>query len=341
MSPAEPPHPPTTRDAPSALHALLQPLRLPVIAAPMFIVSTVPLVSAQCRAGIIGSMPALNARTTEQLDSWLTELRAELDTERAARRDADDPRPVAPYAVNLIVHRSNTRLADDLSVIVKHRVPIVITSLGAREDVSDAVHRYGGIVLHDVIHNDFAKKAVERGADGLIAVAAGAGGHAGTQSPFALINEIRTWFDGPLALSGAIAHGRSVFGALAAGADFAYLGSVFLAAAEANAAPEYQQMVVNSRASDIVYTNAFTGVHGNYLRGSIEAAGLNPDALPESDPSQMDFAAMSSEVKAWRDIWGAGQGVGTVDRVAPVADIVTRLESEFLAAAERLRSRER
>lgn len=305
------------------------PLSLPAVAAPLFIVSGPELVAAQCRAGVIGSFPALNARPQELLRDWL----AELIERRAGHPEA------APYAVNQIVHRSNARLEADLATCVEFRVPIVITSLGAVPEVNDAVHSYGGIVLHDVINDRFAHKAIEKGADGLIAVAAGAGGHAGTTSPFALLNEIRGWFDGPLLLSGALAHGRSILAAQAAGADLAYVGSAFLATHEANAAPAYKQMLVDSAAADIIYSNLFTGIHGNYLRGSIAAAGLDPDALATSDPSKMDFASVegSTGAKAWRDVWGAGQGVGSIKEVGSVAEVVARLRREYDEALERLR----
>lgn len=308
-------------------------LTLPVIGAPLFIISQPDLVVAQCKAGVIGSFPSLNARPAEVLDAWLTRIREEL-----AVHDAANPeRPSAPFAVNLIVHRSNDRLMHDLDVCVKHRVPIVITSLGARTEINDAIHAYGGIVLHDIINDTFAHKAIEKGADGLIAVAAGAGGHAGTLSPFALIQEIRLWWDGPLALSGAIAHGNAVLAALAAGADFAYVGSAFIATQEAHADDDYKMMIVESRAGDIVYTNLFTGVHGNYLRPSIVRAGLDPDDLPQSDPSKMDFGTgRDAKAKAWRDIWGCGQGIGAVDRVPPVAELVERLDREYRAARARV-----
>lgn len=317
-----------------ALPAILtQPLTLPVVASPMFIASGPELVIAQCKAGIIGSFPALNARPASELTTWLTRIEDEL-----AQHTAEHPdRPAAPFAVNQIVHRSNDRLEADMKVVVEHQVPIVITSLGARTDINDAVHSYGGIVLHDVINDRFARKAIEKGADGLIAVATGAGGHAGTQSPFALVQEIRSWFDGPLLLSGAIAHGNSVLAAQAAGADFAYVGSAFLATNEANSQPEYKQMVADSTASDIVYSNLFTGVHGNYLRGSIAAAGLDPDDLPVSEPSAMDFGSgNTSDAKAWKDIWGAGQGVGAVTDVVPAAELVARLAAEYQQARARL-----
>jgi nitronate monooxygenase len=301
-------------------------LTVPVIGAPMFIISQPELVVAQCKAGVIGAFPSLNARPEPVLDEWLDRIQREL-----AEHDAAHPeRPAAPFAVNLIVHKSNPRLMHDLDVCVKHRVKIVITSLGARTDVNAAIHSYGGVVLHDVINVSFARKAIEKGADGLIAVAAGAGGHAGTFSPFALVQEIRAWFDGPLALSGAIANGRAVLAARALGADFAYVGSAFIATREAHASDEYKQTIVDSSAHDIVYTNLFTGVHGNYLRRSIKRAGLDPDALPESDPSKMNFAA--EKTKAWRDIWGSGQGIGAVDHVPTAGELVARLASEYHAA---------
>lgn len=308
-------------------------LTLPVIGAPLFIISQPELVVAQCKAGVIGAFPSLNARPAEVLDVWLSRIEAEL-----AAHDAAHPgRPSAPFAVNLIVHKSNDRLMHDLEVCVKHRVPIVITSLGARTEINDAIHSYGGIVMHDIINDAFARKAIEKGADGLIAVAAGAGGHAGTISPFALTQEIRAWWDGPLALSGAIAHGNAVLAALAAGADFAYVGSAFIATREAHAPDEYKQMIVDSHASDIVYTNLFTGVLGNYLRASIVRSGLDPDNLPQSDPSQMDFGTRrDAKVKPWRDIWGCGQGIGAVDGVPSVADLVDRLECEYQAARVRV-----
>lgn len=308
---------------------LTRPLRLPVIASPMFIASGPQLVTAQCQAGVIGAFPTLNARPAELLDEWLHEI----EESNAAFAKANPGKPVGAVAANLIVHRSNNRIEADLETIVKHQVPIVITSLGARTEVNDAVHSYGGIVLHDVIHNGFAHKAIEKGADGLILVAAGAGGHAGMLSPFAFLNEVRAWFDGPIALSGALAHGRSVLAAQAAGADFAYVGSAFLSTPEAQVTEGYRQMIVDSTASDIVYTNLFTGVHGNYLRGSIEAAGLDPDNLPESDPSKMNFGSGGSEKsKAWRDIWGSGQGIGTIDESLPAGELVARLADEYEAA---------
>jgi nitronate monooxygenase len=294
----------------------------------MFILSNPALVLAQCRAGVVGSFPALNARPETLLDEWLVQITEELEGFRASHPD----RPVAPFAVNQIVHRSNLRLEHDLELCVKHRVPIVITSLGARPEVNDAVHSYGGIVLHDVINNRFAHKAIEKGADGLIAVAAGAGGHAGTISPLALIQEIREWFDGPLLLSGSIATGRAVLAAQAMGADLGYVGSAFIATKEANAAAEYKEMIVASSSEDIVYSNLFTGVHGNYLKPSIARAGLDPEHLPESDPSQMNFGSGSSKSKAWKDIWGSGQGIGAVKEIVGAADVVARLVREYREA---------
>ena len=315
-----------------SIPAVLSKLRLPVIGAPLFIISNPDLVVAQCTAGIVGSFPALNARPASQLDEWLARI-----TEALAAWDREHPeQPAAPFAVNQIVHRSNDRLEQDLALCAKYRVPIVITSLGARPEVNQAVHGWGGIVLHDVINDAFAHKAVEKGADGLIAVAAGAGGHAGTLSPFALVQEIRRWFDGPLALSGAIARGDAVLAAQALGADFAYVGSAFIATAEARAEEAYKRMIVDSRADDIVYTNLFTGVHGNYLRGSIAAAGLDPSHLPESDPSQMDFAAAVNGAKAWKEIWGCGQGIGAIDDVVPAAQRIERLAQEYERARARL-----
>jgi nitronate monooxygenase len=313
--------------------AIFDRLRLPVIGSPLFIISGPELVIAQCKAGIVGSFPALNARPATMLDEWLHRITEEL----AAHNRAHPDRPAAPFAVNQIVHRSNDRLEADLAVCAKWQVPIVITSLGAREDLNTAVHGWGGITLHDVIDDRFARKAVEKGADGLIAVAAGAGGHAGRQSPFALVSEIRTWFDGPLALSGAIATGGAILAAQAMGADFAYIGSPFIATAEANADAAYKQAVVDSRAADIVYSDLFTGVHGNYLRTSIVAAGLDPDDLPQGDLKTMDFGGGNgSKPKAWRDIWGAGQGIGAIDAVEPVAARVDRFARDYAAARERL-----
>lgn len=309
----------------------LRRLRLPVIGAPMFIVSQPELVLAQCTAGIVGSFPALNARPPELLDRWLGELQAA----RAAWDAAHPERPSAPFAVNQIIHKSNDRLQHDLELCVKHQVPLVITSLGAREDVYAAVHSYGGVVLHDVINLVHAKKALDKGADGLIAVAAGAGGHAGTLSPFALVQEIRAFFDGPLALSGAIANGRSILAAQALGADLAYVGSAFIATREAHAAEEYKQAVVQAAAGDIVYTNLFTGVHGNYLKSSIVRAGLDPDHLPQSDPSKMNFGG-GTAAKAWKDIWGCGQGIGVLHDVPTAGELVDRFEREYLAAKRSL-----
>ncbi len=316
-----------------ATAALKSRLRLPVIAAPMFIVSNPKLVIAQCCAGIIGSFPALNARPKALLDEWLCEIR-----EALAAWDRDHPdTPAAPFAVNQIVHKSNDRLEHDLEMTVKHRVPLVITSLGARTDVTAAVHSYGGLVLHDVINQTFAKKAVEKGADGLILVAAGAGGHAGKQSPFALVQETRRWFAGPIALSGSIATGDAVLAAEAMGADFGYIGSPFIATAEANASAEYQQAIVEASAEDIVYTNFFSGIHGNYLKASVRAAGMDPDALPEADPSKMDFGTGgATSAKVWKDIWGCGQGIGVIEAVQPTADYVARLRAEYAAARARL-----
>ncbi|WP_102959828.1 NAD(P)H-dependent flavin oxidoreductase [Mangrovicella endophytica] len=308
-------------------------LRLPMIAAPLFIISHPPLVLAQCKAGVVGAFPALNARPAEQLDDWLAEI-----TESLAAHDAAQPqRPAAPFAVNQIVHRSNSRLDADLAVCVKYEVPIVITSLGAVPEVNDAVHAYGGIVLHDVINDRFARKAVEKGADGLIAVAAGAGGHAGTWSPFALVGEIRAWFGGPLFLSGAIATGGAILAAEAMGADGAYVGSPFIATEEARAAPAYKEAIVSGSAADIVYTNRFTGIPGNYLAGSVRAAGLDPDHLAAVDAKPMDFGAGGADAaKAWKDIWGAGQGIGAVSEVGPAAALIDRLAAEYEAARQRL-----
>jgi len=301
-------------------------LRLPVIAAPLFIISSPPLVIAQCTSGIVGSFPSLNARPLSQLDEWLCEIR-----EALAAWDRDHPdRPAAPFAVNQIVHRSNDRLEPDLDLCVKHRVPMVITSLGARVDLNDAVHSYGGIVLHDVIDSTFAHKAIEKGADGLIPVAAGAGGHAGPLSPFALMQEIRDWFDGPVALSGAIAHGASILAAEAMRADFAYIGSPFIATQEARADEAYKRAIVEATDRDIVYSSLFTGVHGNYLRPSIVASGLDPDNLPHGDPSMMNFGSGSaSNAKVWRDIWGCGQGIGPIDAVRPTAELIARWSDQY------------
>ncbi len=312
---------------------ILKNLRLPVIGSPLFIISGPELVIAQCKAGIVGSFPALNARPQAMLDEWLHRITEELSAHNRANPD----RPAAPFAVNQIVHKSNDRLESDLETCAKWQVPIVITSLGAREDLNTAVHGWGGITMHDVIDDRFARKAIEKGADGLIAVAAGAGGHAGRLSPFAIVQEIRQWFDGPLALSGSIATGDAVLAAQAMGADFGYIGSPFIATTEANADQAYKDGIVAGRASDIVYSNLFTGVHGNYLRASIVAAGMDPDALPEGDLKTMDFGGGNgSKPKAWRDIWGSGQGIGAVTEIETVALRVDRLEREYRAARARL-----
>ena len=314
----------------SKLPPVLAAQKFPVIASPLFIISNPKLVIEQCKAGVIGSMPALNARPAAQLDEWLAEITEAL----AAHNKANPDNPAAPFAINQIVHKSNDRLDHDMQMCVKYKVPVIITSLGAREEINQAAHSYGGVVLHDIINNKHAHKAIEKGADGLIAVAAGAGGHAGTKSPFALVQEIRRWFDGPLALSGAIANGGAVLAAQAMGADFAYVGSAFIATVEARATEAYKQAVVDGTSDDIVYSNLFTGVHGNYLKASIRAAGLDPDHLPESDPSQMNFGSESA--KAWKDIWGSGQGIAAVERVVPVAELVQRLRTEYAAARQRL-----
>jgi nitronate monooxygenase len=301
-------------------------LRLPVIGSPLFIISNPDLVIAQCTSGVVGSFPSLNARPLSMLDEWLHRITEEL----AAWDRAHPDRPSAPFAVNQIVHKTNNRLEEDIELCVKWKVPVVITSLGAREDVNAAIHAYGGITLHDVINDRFARKAVEKGADGLIPVAAGAGGHAGTLSPFALVQEIREWFDGPLALSGSIANGAAILAAQATGADLAYIGSAFIATAEANAPQGYKDMIVESRADDIVYSNLFTGIHGNYLKPSIVAAGMDPDNLPVSDPSKMNFGSGgNTEAKAWRDIWGCGQGIGAVKSAPSVAEFVAKLAEEY------------
>ena len=315
------------------LNAPFDRLRLPVIGSPMFIVSGPELVIAQCKAGIVGSFPALNARPASMLDEWLHRI-----TEELAQHNRDNPdRPAAPYAVNQIVHKSNDRLHADMEVCAKWQVPMLITSLGAIPEIFEAAHKWGALCLHDVINDRFAHKAIEKGADGLIPVAAGAGGHAGTLSPFALMQEIREWFDGPVALSGSIANGRSILAAQALGADFAYIGSPWIATKEANATEGYKQGIVDSRSSDIVYSNLFTGVHGNYLRGSIEAAGLDPDNLPEGDLKTMNFGSGgNTDKKAWKDIWGSGQGIGAVTAVESVADRVDRLEREYQAAKSAL-----
>ena len=314
----------------SKLPPVLQNMSLPVIGSPLFIISNPKLVIEQCKAGVVGSMPALNARPAELLDEWLAEITETL----AAYNKANPDKPAAPFAINQIVHKSNDRLEHDMQVCAKYKVPIVITSLGARDDVNQAVHSWGGVVLHDIINNKFAHKAIEKGADGLIAVAAGAGGHAGTKSPFALIQEIRQWFDGPLALSGSIASGGAILAAQAMGADFAYIGSAFIATHEARAQDAYKQAIVDSNSDDIVYSNLFTGVHGNYLAPSIRAAGLDPDNLPESDPSKMNFGGDAK--KAWKDIWGCGQGIGSITEVTSTAELVARLRREYQQARERL-----
>jgi len=304
-------------------------LRLPVIGSPLFIVSGPELVIAQCKAGIVGSFPALNARPQGMLDEWLHRITEEL----AAHNRAHPERPAAPFAVNQIIHRSNDRVEADMATCAKWQVPLIITSLGAREDIFQAVRGWGGITMHDVINDRFARKAIEKGADGLIPVAAGAGGHAGTLSPFALMQEIRSWFAGPVALSGSIAHGRSILAAQALGADFAYIGSAFIATQEANADQRYKQAIAEGRADGIVYTNLFTGVHGNYLRSSIVAAGMDPDNLPQSDPSKMNFGSGgNTKAKAWKDIWGSGQGIGAIDSIGTVEDFVARLEREYQEA---------
>jgi nitronate monooxygenase len=315
----------------SSLPAPLDRLPFPVIGAPLFIISNPKLVIAQCIAGVVGSMPALNARPAEQLEAWLVEITEAL----AAYNRAHPQAPAAPFAINQIVHKSNDRLEHDMAMCVKYKVPIIITSLGAREEINAAAHSYGGVVLHDVINNKHAHKAIEKGADGLIAVAAGAGGHAGLKSPFALIQEIRQWFDGPLALSGSIASGSAVLAAQAMGADFAYIGSAFIATEEARATDAYKQAIVECNSDDIVYSNLFTGVHGNYLAPSIRAAGLDPLNLPESDPSKMNFGGAGA-AKAWKEIWGCGQGIGSIDRVQSVADYVAQLKREYGLARQRL-----
>lgn len=310
-----------------ALPAILQNLSVPVIASPLFIISNPDLVIAQCKAGIVGSFPSLNARSADIFESWLKDI-----------SEATQGEGCAPFAVNLIVHKSNNRLEEDLALCEKYQVPIIITSLGANEDVNRRITSYGGIVLHDIINNRFAKKAIEKGATGLIAVAAGAGGHAGALSPFALTQEIREWFDGPLILSGSIANGNAVLAAQAMGADTAYIGSAFIATEEANADPKYKEALVQYAANDIVYTNLFTGVHGNYLAPSIEAAGLDPQNLPESDPSKMNFGSGGNqESKAWKDIWGCGQGIGAVTDVVAAGALVSRIKDEYVTATGRLK----
>jgi len=309
-------------------------LSIPVIGAPLFIISVPDLVIAQCKAGVVGSFPALNARPPALLDEWLLRIQREL----AAYDEANPERPSAPFAVNQIVHRSNNRLEQDLAICEKHKVPIIITSLGAREELNQAAHRWGGIVFHDVINQKFAHKAVEKGADGLILVAAGAGGHAGTISPLAFVEETRSWFDGPIALSGAIANGRAIRAARILGADFAYIGSAFIATEEANAVEGYKEMITSSSAEDIVYSNLFTGVHGNYLKPSIVKAGLNPEDLPTSDPSTMSFGTDASgeraKPKAWKEIWGSGQGIGGIGKVLPAAELIARFKKEYDEAVD-------
>ena len=314
----------------SKLPPVLANLPFPVIASPLFIISNPKLVIEQCKAGVVGSMPALNARPASQLEDWLAEIPETLAAYNAANPD----HPAAPFAINQIVHKSNDRLEHDMAMCVKYKVPIIITSLGAREEINQAAHSYGGVVLHDIINNKFAHKAIEKGADGLIAVAAGAGGHAGVKSPFALIQEIRQWFDGPIALSGSIASGDAVLAAQAMGADFAYIGSAFIATHEARATDDYKKAIVDCNSDDIVYSNLFTGVHGNYLAPSIRASGLDPDNLPESDPSKMNFGGDAK--KAWKDIWGCGQGIGAIDAVVSTAERVAKLKREYAAARARL-----
>ena len=314
----------------SKLPPVLANLPFPVIASPLFIISNPKLVIEQCKAGVVGSMPALNARPAAQLEDWLAEITETLAAYNAANPD----QPAAPFAINQIVHKSNDRLEHDMAMCVKYKVPIIITSLGAREEINQAAHSYGGVVLHDIINNKFAHKAIEKGADGLIAVAAGAGGHAGVKSPFALIQEIRQWFDGPVALSGSIASGDAILAAQAMGADFAYIGSAFIATHEARAADDYKKAIVDCNSDDIVYSNLFTGVHGNYLAPSIRASGLDPDNLPESDPSKMNFGGDAK--KAWKDIWGCGQGIGAIDAVVSTAERVAKLKREYTAARARL-----
>ncbi|MFM8590770.1 MAG: NAD(P)H-dependent flavin oxidoreductase [Limnohabitans sp.] len=314
----------------SKLPPVLAAQKFPVIGSPLFIISNPKLVIEQCKAGVIGSMPALNARPASQLDEWLAEITETL----AAWNQAHPDEPAAPFAINQIVHKSNDRLEYDMAMCVKYKVPVIITSLGAREEINQAAHSYGGVVLHDIINNTFARKAIEKGADGLIAVASGAGGHAGVKSPFALIQEIRQWFDGPLALSGSISTGGAVLAAQAMGADFAYIGSAFIATHEARASEAYKQAIVECNSDDIIYSNLFTGVHGNYLAPSIRAAGLDPQNLPESDPSKMNFGGDAK--KAWKDIWGCGQGIGTIEAVQTTAAFVAQLKREYQAAKKRL-----
>ncbi|HYP85111.1 nitronate monooxygenase family protein [Variovorax sp.] len=317
----------------SKLPPVLQNLPMPVIGSPLFIISNPKLVVAQCKAGVVGAMPALNARPASQLDEWLAEITEEL----AAYNKANPDRPAAPFAINQIVHKSNDRLEHDMEMVKKYKVPIIITSLGAREDVNQAVHSYGGVTLHDVINDKFARKAIEKGADGIIAVAAGAGGHAGVKSPFALIHEIRQWFDGPLALSGSIATGGAVLAAQAMGADFAYIGTAFIATHEARASEEYKRAIVEGTSDDIVYSNLFTGVHGNYLAPSIVAAGMDPANLPQGDVKTMNFGGEGGAKKAWKDIWGSGQGIGAITEVTGAAAFVEKLKAEYVAARQRLK----
>ena len=317
----------------SKLPSVLANLPLPIIGSPLFIISNPQLVIAQCKAGVVGSMPALNARPAAQLEDWLAEITEEL----AAYNKANPDKPAAPFAINQIVHKSNDRLEHDMEMVVKYKVPIVITSLGAREDVNQAVHSYGGVTLHDIINDKFARKAIEKGADGIIAVAAGAGGHAGVKSPFALIQEIRQWFDGPVALSGSISTGDGVLAAQAMGADFAYIGTAFIATHEARASEAYKQAIVQGNSDDIVYSNLFTGVHGNYLAPSIRAAGMDPENLPEGDVKTMNFGGgEGSKAKAWKDIWGSGQGIGAITEVTDAASYVEKLKREYMAARQRL-----
>ena len=314
----------------SKLPPVLAAQKFPVIGSPLFIISNPKMVIEQCKAGVIGSMPALNARPASQLDEWLAEITETL----AAHNKANPDSQASPFAINQIVHKSNDRLEHDMALCVKYKVPVIITSLGAREEINQAAHSYGGVVLHDIINNKFARKAIEKGADGLIAVAAGAGGHAGTKSPFALIQEIRQWFDGPLALSGSIATGGAILAAQAMGADFAYIGSAFIATHEARAMDAYKQAIVDCNSDDVVYSNLFTGVHGNYLAPSIRAAGLDPENLPESDPSKMNFGGDAK--KAWKDIWGCGQGIGAINSVVSAAERIAQLKKEYQEARKRL-----
>lgn len=317
----------------SKLPAVLANLPLPIIGSPLFIISNPKLVIAQCKAGVVGSMPALNARPAAQLEEWLIEITEEL----AAYNKANPDKPAAPFAINQIVHKSNDRLEHDMEMVVKYKVPIVITSLGARTDVNDAVHSYGGVTLHDVINNKFAQKAIEKGADGIVAVAAGAGGHAGIKSPFALIQEIRQWFDGPIALSGSIATGGAVLAAQAMGADFAYIGTAFIATEEARASDAYKQAIVEGTSDDIVYSSLFTGVHGNYLAPSIVNAGMDPANLPEGDVKTMSFSGgEGSKAKAWKDIWGSGQGIGAISEVSSAGVFIEKLKREYQEARQRL-----